>query len=135
MDDEYHVGWFVSFFLGIFKSLQSLETLDVAHNELARLVPTYFSDLGRLVTVNASHNAISDYPQGIFARNSVLRVVNLRSNRIRKLSSNSLRGMRLLRRLYLSDNQIEEVMRLLRNPEEQLYFSTGRSHSRILMIP
>lgn len=105
---------------GIFKGLQSLDTLDVAHNELVRLVPTYFSDLGRLVSVNASHNAISDYPQGIFARNSVLRVVNLRSNRIRKLSSNALRGMRLLRRLYLSDNQIEEVMHRPGSPKAAL---------------
>lgn len=49
--------------------------------------------------------------RGAFARNSVLRVLNLSHNKIKRLDSNSLRGMRFLRRLYLSDNVISDVGR------------------------
>lgn len=49
--------------------------------------------------------------RGTFARNSVLKVLNLSHNKIRKLDSNTFRGMRFLRRLYLSDNQIDDVGR------------------------
>lgn len=47
----------------------------------------------------------------MFARNSLLKVLNLNSNKIRKLDSNTFRGMRLLRRLYLSNNRINDVGR------------------------
>lgn len=49
--------------------------------------------------------------RGAFARNAVLRVLNLSHNKIKKLDSNSFRGMRFLRRLYLSDNLISDVGR------------------------
>lgn len=49
--------------------------------------------------------------RGAFARNSVLRVLNMSYNKIRKLDSNSFRGMRFLRRLYMSDNLISDVGR------------------------
>lgn len=41
----------------------------------------------------------------------MLKVLNLSNNKIRKLDSNTFRGMRFLRRLYLSDNQIDDVGR------------------------
>lgn len=41
----------------------------------------------------------------------VLRVVNLSGNGITKLDANSFRGMRFLRRLFLSDNLIGEIGR------------------------
>lgn len=40
-----------------------------------------------------------------------MKVLNLSHNKIRKLDSNTFRGMRFLRRLYLSDNQINDVGR------------------------
>lgn len=49
--------------------------------------------------------------RGAFARNTVLRVLSMSHNKIRKLDSNSFRGMRFIRRLYLSDNQITDVGR------------------------
>lgn len=49
--------------------------------------------------------------RGTFARNSLLKVLNLSHNKIRKLDSNTFRGMRFLVRLYLSDNQINDVGR------------------------
>ena len=51
------------------------------------------------------------YYRGTFARNSLLKVLNLSHNKIRKLDSNTFRGMRFLIRLYLSDNQINDVGR------------------------
>lgn len=49
--------------------------------------------------------------RGAFARNSVLKVLNMSYNKIKKLDSNSFRGMRFLRRLYMSDNLIADVGR------------------------
>lgn len=49
--------------------------------------------------------------RGTFARNSLLKVLNLNHNKIRKLDSNTFRGMRFLIRLFLSDNQINDVGR------------------------
>lgn len=49
--------------------------------------------------------------RGAFARNTVLRVLNMSKNKIRKLDQNSFRGMRFLRRLFLSDNVISDVGR------------------------
>lgn len=54
---------------------------------------------------------INFFYRGVFARNSLLKVLNLNSNKIRKLDSNTFRGMRLLRRLYLSNNRINDVGR------------------------
>lgn len=53
----------------------------------------------------------SSRSRGAFARNSVLRVLNMSYNKIKRLDSNSFRGMRFLRRLYLSDNLISDVGR------------------------
>lgn len=49
--------------------------------------------------------------RGTFARNTVLRVLHMNHNRLRRLDSNSFRGMRFIRRLYFSDNQITDVGR------------------------
>lgn len=47
----------------------------------------------------------------MFARNTVLRVLHMDHNRLRRLDTNSFRGMRFIRRLYFSDNQIADVGR------------------------
>lgn len=49
--------------------------------------------------------------RGAFARNSVLKLLNMSYNKIKRLDSNSFRGMRFLRRLYLSDNLISDIGR------------------------
>lgn len=41
----------------------------------------------------------------------MLRSLNLNHNKLQKLDSNSFRGMRLIRRLLLSDNNITDVGR------------------------
>jgi Leucine-rich repeat (LRR) protein len=56
---------------GIFQPLRNLEVLDIGHNILSKLLPTYFSDLAKLINVNVSHNGLTEYPRGVFARNTV----------------------------------------------------------------
>lgn len=53
----------------------------------------------------------SNIYRGAFARNSLLRVLNLSHNKLTKLDSELFRGMRFLRRLYLSDNEISQIDR------------------------
>ena len=47
----------------------------------------------------------------VFARVSVLRVLHLNGNKLTSFDANSFRGMRFMRRLYFSDNQITRVGR------------------------
>jgi hypothetical protein len=54
---------------------------------------------------------VSTCYRGTFARNTVLRVLHMNHNQLRRLDSNSFRGMRFIRRLYFSDNQITDVGR------------------------
>lgn len=61
--------------------------------------------------INVSHNALAEITRGTFARNAVLRVLNMASNNIKKIDGNTFRGMRFLRRLYLNDNMISDVGR------------------------
>lgn len=67
-----------------------------------------------LKAVNVSveiHACISTCYRGTFARNTVLRVLHMDHNQLRRLDSNSFRGMRFIRRLYFSDNNITDVGR------------------------
>lgn len=63
------------------------------------------------VAKEPSDNENFEIFRGTFARNSVLKVLNLSHNKIRKLDANTFRGMRFLRRLYMSDNLINDVGR------------------------
>ncbi|KAG6444332.1 chaoptin [Manduca sexta] len=94
-----------------FKGLRDTEFLDISHNNIVKLDGSHISDLTKLGWCNASHNQIADIPRGMFARNTVLKVLHLDHNKIKKLDTNSFRGMRFLRRLYLQDNEIADVGR------------------------
>ena len=61
--------------------------------------------------MNISHNAVPQMSARTFARTATLRVLHLNSNQIKSLDANSFRGMRFLRRLYMSDNLITRIGR------------------------
>ncbi|XP_041981514.1 chaoptin [Aricia agestis] len=94
-----------------FKGLRDVEMLDISYNNITKLDGSHLGDLSKLGWCNASHNLIPEIPRGMFARNTLIKVVHLDNNRIKKLDINSFKGMRFLRRLYLQDNQISEVGR------------------------
>lgn len=85
-----------------------MEFFDLAFNNFTKFENHHFNHLTKLTWFNGSHNEIRDFPK-TFARNAYLRVIYLTHNKITKLDSQALRGMRFLRRLYLSDNLISEV--------------------------
>ena len=67
----------------------------------------------------------------VFARVSVLRVLHLNGNKLTSFDANSFRGMRFMRRLYFSDNQITRVGRgafksVSRYPAYKMYISDKR---------
>lgn len=105
-----------------FKNLRELEVLDISHNQLAKLDSSHVADLTKLGWCNVSHNALTEITRyesishsmperrslffvcllnnnfsGTFARNSVLRLLNMSYNQIKRLDANSFRGMRFLR--------------------------------------
>ncbi|XP_047038382.1 toll-like receptor Tollo [Helicoverpa zea] len=94
-----------------FKGLRDTELLDLSHNSITKLDGSHIGDLTKLGWCNASHNQIGEIPRGMFARNTVIKVVHLDHNKIKKLDTNSFRGMRFLRRLYLQDNLISDIGR------------------------
>lgn len=49
--------------------------------------------------------------RGIFAKNTILRVLRLSNNKLKKIDGNAFRGLRLLRQLHLNDNEISYVER------------------------
>jgi Leucine-rich repeat (LRR) protein len=58
-----------------------------------------------------SNNALTELPRGGFARNTLLKYLDMSHNKLKKLDANTFRGLRFLRRLFFSDNMIEEVGR------------------------
>lgn len=64
-----------------------------------------------LLVIVLGNYGLTFYNRGAFARNSLLKLLNMSHNKIKKLDSNSFRGMRFLRRLYLSDNLIADIGR------------------------
>ncbi|CAH0697934.1 unnamed protein product [Spodoptera exigua] len=82
-----------------FKGLRDTEFLDLSHNSITKLDGSHIGDLTKLGWCNASHNQIGEIPRGMFARNTVIKVVHLDNNKIKKLDTNSFRGMRFLRSL------------------------------------
>lgn len=49
--------------------------------------------------------------RGIFAKNTVLRILRLSNNKLKKVDGNAFRGLRLLRQLHLNNNEISHVER------------------------
>lgn len=49
--------------------------------------------------------------RGTFGRNNGLKSLTISHNKLRKLDPNTFKGMRMMRRLYMSDNNIAEVGR------------------------
>lgn len=49
--------------------------------------------------------------RGTFGRNNGLKSLTISHNKLRKLDPNMFKGMRMMRRLYMSDNNIAEVAR------------------------
>lgn len=80
-----------------FRGLRDAEVLDISFNVLTKLDSTHIADLTKLTFCNASNNKLSELSRGAFARNAVLRDLNLAFNEIKRLDANSLRGMRFLR--------------------------------------
>ena len=75
----------------------------------------------------------------VFARVSVLRVLHLNGNKLTSFDANSFRGMRFMRRLYFSDNQITRVGRgafksVSRYPAYKIYLSDKRYFTIIIFL-
>lgn len=80
-----------------FKNLRDLEVLDISFNNITKFDSSHIADLTKLGWCNASHNALTELTRGTFARSSVLRVLRMSHNMIKRLDANSFRGMRFLR--------------------------------------
>ncbi|KAJ8943742.1 hypothetical protein NQ314_009660 [Rhamnusium bicolor] len=99
-----------------FKGLRDVEVLDLSYNVIPKVDSSHLSDLTKMSWFNVSHNSLTEITRvddiwGAFARNTVLKVLNMSFNKIKRLDQTTFRGMRFLRRLYLTDNLISDVGR------------------------
>lgn len=94
-----------SFPLEILSLADSLEILDLSHNQLTSL-PKEFSQLKKLKIVFASNNCFETLPE-ILGQCENLEMIGFKSNRINKVPTNAL--PKKLRWLILTDNHIESL--------------------------
>jgi len=96
---------------GTFDFGTMLELLDLAHNRLLGLKPTYFKPLTRIRRLNLTDNGLTEVNSGAFRTNRQLAVLHMTSNELTTLNSRSFSGMRGLFVLHLDHNKIASVRR------------------------
>nr|XP_017098072.2 toll-like receptor 6 isoform X2 [Drosophila bipectinata] len=90
--------------LGWSKSLNNLQVLGLAGNNINALTPMMFQSLQSLEILDLSSNHVGNWYRSAFHNNTALRVLNLRSNTINILTNEMLKDFERLDYLSLGDN-------------------------------
>ncbi|XP_037385167.1 amphoterin-induced protein 3 [Talpa occidentalis] len=83
--------------------------LDLSHNALQRLRPSWLAPLYRLRALNLGHNELDMLGRGAFANASNLRLLDLSSNALRVLGRHDLEGLGALEVLLLFNNRLAQL--------------------------
>ncbi|XP_023709383.1 toll-like receptor 6 [Cryptotermes secundus] len=94
---------------GTFSGLIRLVLLNLSHNRISRLDPTFFRDLYTLQILNLEHNQLETIPADTFAPMNNLHTLVLSYNKISYLDAYSLNGLYVLSLLSLDNNLLENV--------------------------
>nr|CAD7258479.1 unnamed protein product [Timema shepardi] len=94
---------------GTFSGLIRLVLLNLSHNRITKLDPTFFRDLYTLQILNLEHNQIETIPADTFAPMNNLHTLVLSYNRISYLDGYSMNGLYVLSLLSLDNNILETV--------------------------
>lgn len=94
---------------GTFSGLIRLVLLNLSHNRVTRLDPTFFRDLYTLQILNLEHNQLETIPADTFAPMNNLHTLVLSYNKISYLDAYSLNGLYVLSLLSLDNNLLETI--------------------------
>lgn len=92
----------------VFENLTNLVELDLSRNNLTNLTIN-FRSLINLKILNLSKNQLQTVANGTFEHLTNLQTLNLNENNLTYLEPNLVRGLRSLRLLQLSSNQIKQI--------------------------
>lgn len=84
-------------------------TLDLSHNQLARLRQGSFAKLPRLENLRMAHNQLGSLEYGVFDNASSIRVLDLSSNKLQAVEQHYFQGLWRLEELILFNNKISRV--------------------------
>ncbi|XP_012590701.1 PREDICTED: amphoterin-induced protein 3 [Condylura cristata] len=83
--------------------------LDLSHNAIQHLHPSWLAPLYRLRALNLGHNELDMLGRGAFANGSNLRLLDLSSNALRVLRRHDLDGLGALEVLLLFNNRLAQL--------------------------
>ncbi|XP_030751575.1 toll-like receptor 6 [Sitophilus oryzae] len=92
-----------------FSGLIRLVLLNLSHNRISKLDPSFFRDLYTLQILNLEHNSIEMIPADTFAPMNNLHTLIISFNKITYLDAYSLNGLYVLSLLALDNNVLEGV--------------------------
>ncbi|XP_055324765.1 chaoptin [Sitodiplosis mosellana] len=104
-------GSFTAFPAQSFRTLTSLQELDLSNNQLKSISDTSFHFLNNLRTVELNDNVIEKISKGTFQGDihSKLEILALHYNSMKKIEENTFVDLKELTRLQLDDNRITAV--------------------------
>ncbi|XP_073995187.1 toll-like receptor 6 [Rhodnius prolixus] len=94
---------------GTFSGLIRLVLLNLSHNRITKLDPTFFHDLYTLQILNLEHNSIDAIPPDTFTPMNNLHTLVLSYNKISYIDAYALNGLYVLSLLSLDNNLLEQV--------------------------
>lgn len=94
---------------GLFKKLEQLEEIVLAHNRIEHIESDTFLNVKRLVKLDLSHNSLTLSEINFFIGLTNLTEIDLRFNNIKVIHASSFGILANLRLLLLSDNQINSI--------------------------
>ncbi|XP_019631863.1 PREDICTED: leucine-rich repeat and fibronectin type III domain-containing protein 1-like isoform X1 [Branchiostoma belcheri] len=98
-----------AFFVDIFCSFDSLQTLDLSYNHLLTLEEAAFCRLSTIVTLDLSHNNLHDIHESTFDGLSSVQTLRLSYNNLRNLPNGSFSDLAGLKTIDLSHNSLTEL--------------------------
>ncbi|XP_060524407.1 toll-like receptor 6 [Cylas formicarius] len=92
-----------------FSGLIRLVLLNLSHNRISKLDPSFFRDLYTLQILNLEHNSIETIPADTFAPMNNLHTLIISYNKITYLDEYSLNGLYVLSLLAIDNNMLEGI--------------------------
>ncbi|XP_066253458.1 toll-like receptor 6 [Euwallacea similis] len=92
-----------------FSGLIRLVLLNLSHNRISKLDPSFFRDLYTLQILNLEHNSLETIPADTFAPMNNLHTLIISYNKITYLDAYSLNGLYVLSLLALDNNLLEGI--------------------------
>ncbi|XP_049807056.1 toll-like receptor 6 [Schistocerca nitens] len=92
-----------------FSGLIRLVLLNLSHNRISKLDPSFFRDLYTLQILNLNHNELEAIPADTFSPMNNLHTLSLSHNKISQLDAYALNGLFVLSLLSIDNNHLKDI--------------------------